>query len=120
MTVPDIIAEAAREGMTLVPDGSVLRVRPRPGNPPTPALREALVTHKPDLLAVLWRLDGMRSHSEPIPTAKSREEAPGGPGVCFSCGDPLDHSEAYGRCVPCGLAVEAYYRMQPQSPEEER
>lgn len=73
------------------------------------ALRDELRRHKPTLLQVLWRLEGMRQHTEPVPTAQSATEAPGGPGRCFSCGDHHDHPQAYGRCAWCWIAVECYY-----------
>ena len=75
----------------------------------TPALRATLLQRKTDVLAVLWRLEGMHEHVDPVPTAKGATEAPGGPGRCFSCGKPLGHPEAYGRCVPCGIAAELFY-----------
>jgi len=78
----------------------------------TDAVRTALRDHKPMLLAVLWRLDGMLTHRAPVPTAKSATDAPGGPGRCFSCGDVHEHPHAYGRCAWCSLAAEAFYRLR--------
>jgi hypothetical protein len=90
----------------------------------TPELRDALVRHKLDLLALLWRLDAMRLHGvdrtganmrPPVPIA--RLDARGGPGRCFSCGEPLDHPEAYGRCSACDVACELFYEERPSDGE---
>jgi hypothetical protein len=111
MSAAAIIATCAKRGITLTPDGDDIEVE---GAPLTPRLRARLVAHKAEVLSVLQRLDGMRQHPHPIPCAKDRREAPGGPGRCFSCGDPLDApSHAVGRCALCWQAVELYYRAHP-------
>jgi hypothetical protein len=53
-------------------------------------LRSAFAAHKSALLEVLWRLQEMRRH-------------------CFSCGDPHEHPDAYGRCGPCDIASDVFY-----------
>lgn len=70
-------------------------------------LREALKVFKVALIPIVWRLAGMRLHTEPVPCA--RADAQGGPGWCFSCGDRHEHPRSYGRCVICWQAVELYY-----------
>ena len=112
MTAVDLLRTCHQRGILLAvtPDGYI--DIDAPAGAVTPDFRAELVRHKPTLLAVLWRLDGMRQHPEPIPTARSAHEAPGGPGRCFSCGDRHEHPAAYGRCTWCALAAEAYYAQQ--------
>jgi len=108
MRVPELLAAITGAGISLEVDGNHLRVRGRASRL-TDEIRSELVRLKPVLLDVLPRLAGMRIHTEPVPTAKSAREAPGGPGRCFSCGDGHDHPHAYGRCVWCALALDCYY-----------
>jgi hypothetical protein len=105
-TIVDLFTTAAQAGIILNAEGNRLVVD-APAGGLTPALRDALVAHKPALLAVLWRLAGMRCNTEPVPRA--RPDAVGGPGHCFSCGDAHEHPEAYGRCALCWTAVELLY-----------
>lgn len=108
--VQALITETQKAGIALSVAGERLRVQ-APAGALTPELKAALTARKPELLAVLWRLAGMRQHTTPVPTAKAAQDAPGGPGHCFSCGDPHEHPEAYGRCAWCDIAVEAYYAV---------
>jgi hypothetical protein len=77
----------------------------------TPGLRSAFTAHRPALIEVLWRLKEMRRLvvTEPRAVVYARVEACGGPGHCFSCGDPHEHPDAYGRCGPCDIASDLYY-----------
>jgi len=101
-------------GIRLEVRGESLQVEAPTGSV-TPALRAALIAHKPDLLAVLWRLEAMcrLAVEAPPPLVYARQTAQGGPGHCFSCGDALGHPEAYGRCGPCDIASEVYYAWRP-------
>ena len=108
MTASALLTEATRLGIVLDARGETLHVE-APAGVLTSELRAALTRHKPAVLDILWRLDGMRQHPTPIPTVRSAAESPGGPGHCFSCGAPLGHPRAYGRCDPCWIAVELYY-----------
>ena len=91
------------------------RLRVRPADRITPALRDELTARKPELLAVLSRLQGMRATVGRVPIPCAVLEAVGGPGRCFSCGVTLDHPHAYGRCTPCDLAAELFYRECPDA-----
>lgn len=73
------------------------------------AVREQLTAQKPTVIAVLTRFAGMRANVGKVPIACAVLDAMRGPGRCFSCGDALEHAEAYGRCVPCGIASELFY-----------
>lgn len=96
------------------------RLRVRPANRITPALRDELTARKPELLAVLSRLQGMRATVGHVPIPCAVLEAVGGPGRCFSCGDPLDHPQAYGRCTSCAVAAEVFYREIPDAADRWR
>lgn len=109
MTVQSLLTACLRARIVLGVDGDRLTYEAPPGAL-TADLRTALAARKPELLQVVPRLAGMRQHTAPIPTAQSAQEAPGGPGRCFSCGDGLDHPAAYGRCTWCSIAVEAFYQ----------
>ena len=111
MTPPELFVALARLGASVTPEGQGLRLR-APAGVVSTELRGALSAQKTALLEILPRLEGMRLHPEPIPCAKSRAQAPGGPGHCFSCNDLLEHAQAYGRCGWCELAVEAFYQLQ--------
>ena len=108
MRLTDLLTTCRRAGIILTPLDEHIDVD-APVGKLTHELRGALRQYKPDLLEVLWRLQGMSRHRDPVPTAKSAGEAAAGPGCCFSCGGLLDHPEAYGRCTWCSLAVEVFY-----------
>ena len=91
------------------------RLRVRPADRITPALRDELTARKPELLAVLSRLQGMRATVGQVPFPCAVLAAVGGPGRCFSCGDPLDHPHACGRCAPCSVASELFYLEVPDA-----
>lgn len=96
------------------------RLRIRPTHRITPAIRDELTARKPELLAVLWRLQGMRATVGQVPVPCAVLAAVGGPGRCFSCGDRLDHPHGYGRCAPCAVASELFYREVPDAAERWR
>jgi hypothetical protein len=123
MTTQELLSAASQAGLILTPKGDRLHVAPAARL--CLELREALTIRKRDLLAVLVRLEGMRRHGvdltpnrahparPPLPVA--RRDARGGPGRCFSCGDAISHLEAYGRCTPCDIAAELFYRECPDA-----
>lgn len=113
MTLSEIFTITRTAGIVLQARGETLHVEAPPGTV-TPALRAALVALKPDLLALLERVQAMRRLATVAPLAVPyvRPLAKGGPGHCFSCGDALDHPDAYGRCAPCDVALELYYTMR--------
>ncbi len=113
MTVAELIVETRRAGIVLRVDQDHLRVD-APRGALAPALRDTLSAHKPELLAVLWRLEGMLTTQGQRPLAVARLEARGGPGSCFSCGDQLEHPEGYGRCFACDIAADLFYAEQPE------
>lgn len=96
------------------------RLRLRPADRITPALREELTLRKPELLAVLSRLQGMRATVGQVPFPCAVLAAVGGPGRCCSCGDGLGHPHAYGRCTPCSVAAELFYREVPDAADRWR
>jgi hypothetical protein len=112
-----LIHQLQQHGITLAAEGEHLRVRP--SSRLTPELRAALVALKPDVWAVVWRLEAMRRHGvdltckgacpERPPVAVARWPGCRGPGRCLSCGESLGHSEAYGRCTPCDIAADLFY-----------
>ena len=112
MTVTEILLACSHTGIVLSPAGDSLDVD-APVSALTPALREALAARKPDLLSVLRRLDGMRRTLGRVPIPCAVLKAVGGPGRCFSCGDALSHRDACGRCEPCNVACELFYRECP-------
>lgn len=114
MTTVELLTFAQRSGIVLTAGGDTLTVD-APAGALTPELRAAVADRKADLLAVLWRLDAMRRLAIVAPRAVvyARETARGGPGHCFSCGDPLEHPAAYGRCTPCDVASDVYYATVP-------
>ena len=93
------------------------RLRVRPAAWITPTLRDELTARKPELLAVLSRLQGMRATVGQVAIPCAVVAAVGGPGRCFSCGDPLDYPHAYGRCTPCSLASDLFYLEVPDAAE---
>ncbi len=114
MTSADVLLRARSNNITLDVQGDRLIVD-APSGALTPELRSELARHKAELLAVLPRLAGMLGTVGQVPIPCARLEACGGPGRCFSCGDALDHPQAYGRCVPCGIASELFYAECPDA-----
>jgi hypothetical protein len=125
VTVSDLVTASREAGIRLSVNGDRLVLEAAEGAV-TPALRDELKMHKADLLPVLVRLEGMRRNGvdltgkgpqPPVPCALF--EAVGGPGRCFSCGDALPHPTSYGRCTPCDVAKELFYRERPASADME-
>jgi hypothetical protein len=110
VTLVELLTTVHQAGINLRADGDSLAYD-APAGALTPCLRAALIERKPDLLAIVWRLKEMQRLAVEAPKAVlyARESARGGPGHCFSCGDMLDHPDAYGRCVPCDVASDIYY-----------
>jgi hypothetical protein len=108
VTIQALIIEAEKAGISLAATGHTLRVK-APVGKLTAELRAELAAQKPILLEVLSRLEGMRENDGSVPIACAVFDAVGGPGRCFSCGESLEHPEAYGRCSPCGIAAELFY-----------
>ena len=110
MTPAEVIATCERVGITLSVNGEKLRYE-APAGALTPVLREQLLTHKGALLKICWRLVEMRrlAGTAPRPCVYARESAQGAPGICFSCGDPLDGAWHVGRCWACDIAADVYY-----------
>ncbi len=116
MTATQLLTTCRAAGIVLATDGDQLTYD-APVGQLTPELREALAANKGELLAVLSRLADMRRHGTQQtgdpgrpPVAMARWPHHGGPGVCFSCGDPHPEPTWYGRCLPCAVAAELYYR----------
>lgn len=116
MSPSELVTETRRLGIVLRSDGDHLHVD-APVGALTPELRQTLAARKPDLLVILWRLSAMRATAGQRPLAVVMLEAQGGPGRCFSCGDPLDHPQGYGRCAPCDVAADLFYSEQPDDCE---
>jgi hypothetical protein len=118
MTIQGLLAEASRLKVQIEARGHLLYVE-APAGAVSPAFRATLAARKPDLIPVLWRLEAMRrlAIEEPRACAYARSEAKGGPGYCFSCGDPLCHTRAYGRCDPCAVAADIFYGAQKDDVE---
>jgi TubC N-terminal docking domain len=119
VTVQALIAEAERGGIVLAPAGDRLRIK-APAGALTPELRAEFAARKPELLQVLTRLGGMHRNEGKVPVPCAVFEAKGGPGRCFSCGEPLEHPGAYGRCAPCGLAAELFHAERSRTGDEAR
>ncbi len=112
-----LIYELKQRGITLAAEGAHLRVRP--SSRLTPEFRAALVALKPDVWAVVWRVDAMRrhgidptgnrAHPDRPPVAVARWPGCGAPGICLSCGECLGHPDGVGRCAPCDIASDLFY-----------
>ena len=118
-----LVADLRRRGLTLAAEGTKVRVSPKSAL--TPALRDALVAQRSEVLALLvsedahvtWRLEAMRAQvptTGPIPCLSAREIQPA-PGACLSCGDPVPADQHY-RCRGCVEA--ATLALQTWRPSE--
>lgn len=110
MTTTELLVKCQAADIIIATSGDDLEIN-APQGALTLELRETLRQRKPDLLPVLWRLQEMRRLFEVAPRAVVyvRESARGGPGRCFSCGDALEHPQAFGRCTCCDVAADIYY-----------
>jgi hypothetical protein len=109
---PSLLHRMLDVGITFSHAGGRLRFSP-PARL-TPAMKDEVTARKPELLAVISRLEGMHETRGQVPIPCAVVEAVGGPGHCFSCGDAI-HPGLYGRCTPCAVAVELFYRGQRRS-----
>ena len=114
MTADKLLTTCRQAGIILAAAGDNLDVD-APKGAITQEIRAALLAQKPELLAVLSRLQGMRATVGQVPVPCAVLATVGGPGRCFSCGDPLAHPESYGRCDPCAVASELFYREVPDA-----
>jgi hypothetical protein len=124
VTLHEVLTTARAAGILLEAHGNRLLVE-APKGVLTAEFADVLSKRKAELLPILERLQAMRQHGvdftgrgpePPVPVAK---RGCGGPGHCFSCGDPLEYSEAYGRCGPCDLAAEAFFALRWSSCERD-
>ncbi len=115
MTVGALLTSCQKAGIVLAATGNELTVD-APKGVLTPDLLATLRARKPDVLAVLWRLDAMRATAGQTPVAVARPAVGGGPGRCFSCGDAFGAPTAYGRCTPCDVAADVYYAAVDEGP----
>lgn len=111
LSVLDLIADVHRHGARLEADvdRGVLRI----DGCACSGLLADLRAHKPLLLAVLSRYQRMTAHAagHDAPSVPMVQwPAAFGPGHCQSCGQGLDHPSAIGRCDPCEVAAELFYR----------
>ena len=120
MTIQELLTESSRLGVRLEAHEGRIRYE-APRGVITPMFREALLAQKPMLLEVLWRLAAMERFGldDRHPAPYARATARGGPGRCFSCGDALDHPEAYGRCSWCSVAADQFWASKRQADEAE-
>ncbi len=114
MTADKLLTTCRQAGIILAAAGDNLDVD-APKGAITQEIRAALLAQKPELLAVLSRLQCMRATVGQVPIPCAVLAAVGGPGRCFSCGDGLGHPHAYGRCTPCSIAAELFYREVPDA-----
>ena len=110
VTTIQLLLTCHAAGIVLAADGEALDVD-APAGALTSVLIETLRAHKGELLPILWRLAEMRRLAVIAPRAVvyARESALGGPGHCFSCGDPHPSPDWFGRCPPCDVAADVYY-----------
>ena len=120
MTTHQLLQTCYAAGILLAADGDLLDVD-APAGALTPALLETLRAHKGELVPVLWRLAEMRRLGVGGPRAVvvALESARGGPGHCFSCGDPHPSPDWYGRCSWCDVASDVYYSTRPDRDDGE-
>jgi hypothetical protein len=110
VTVSEVLTVAQSAGIKLEARGQKLYVQ-GPSGSVTAELKAVLAALKPDLLAVLDRLQSMRHLAKiaPRPCVYARAWAKGGQGYCFSCGDRLEPPATYGRCTPCEIAADLFF-----------
>ena len=123
MTAAALVADLQARGVTLTPDGDILRVKPV--SLLTPYELETLRARKPEVLALLTSpVAGPPPGPDPGDVARRAalfrhqvEQSTGGPlplltlsgvdsqaGECLSCGVPLTPDRAH-RCATCAEAV---------------
>jgi TubC N-terminal docking domain len=91
------------------------RLRYYPASALSPELRESLIEHKVEVLALLktadneiaWRVAAMSQQIPdrgPLPFLVARKSVEAHAGCCLSCGELLSSGDAY-RCAACSRAV---------------
>jgi hypothetical protein len=75
MTIGELIVRCRDTGIVLQVAGEALDVE-APAEALTPELRDILKARKPDLMAVLWRIDAMRQHGVDLSPGRCRPELP--------------------------------------------
>jgi len=119
MTASDLMRTLEARGIRLEASGGRLRYHPASALPPD--LRESLIEHKVEVLALLktedpevaWRVAAMSPQIPdrgPLPFLVARKSVEAQPGCCFSCGDSLKQGDAY-RCAACSRAANIALEM---------
>ncbi len=114
MTAVELLTELRERGIFIETSGNRLRID-APRGAVTPELREALVEHKSQVIALIaitdtdiaWRVKAMLPQIPdvgPIPFLVAREAVEPQKECCLSCGDPLNFGDAY-QCTPCSRAA---------------
>jgi tubulysin polyketide synthase-like protein len=109
----ELLDELTDRGVQLVSGNGRLRFQPK--RLVTPELRQALIDHKAELIALLarekaavrWRAEAMRPRvppTGPIPPMYARRLSRVPSNGCLSCGDPLTPGNKY-HCEPCVRAA---------------
>ena len=112
MTPVELLSQLNRRGATLAVDGERLRIGPSEALDED--LRAATVEHKATLVSlvtegeaeVYWRAAIMREQARgrtSLPFLVVRRNSRDVPGVCMSCGGPLDNGRPI-RCTFCARA----------------
>jgi hypothetical protein len=119
MTASDLIRTLEERGVRLEAQDD--RLRYYPASAVSPELRESLIVHKAEVIALLktgdeeiaWRVAAMSRQipdKGPIPFLVAREAVEPQAGCCLSCSDPLGKGDAY-RCAACGRAANLALEM---------
>ena len=93
-TAAGLLESVRQLGITLVLDGSDLRFK-APKGAMTTNLREALVTHKPEILVLLWA-EQPQADSSPAPSTPS-SPVPRAGAVPTGSDEPADRQTAFDR-----------------------
>jgi hypothetical protein len=113
MTAVELLSELRGRGAIIEANGDHLRIE-APKVTVTPELREALLEHKAQVLALIsitedeiaWRVTAMLPQIPmvgPIPFLVARKDIETGLNCCHSCGDFLNDGLGY-ICGPCSRA----------------
>ena len=119
MTASELITTLERRGIKL--EACEGRLRYHPASALSPELRESLIEHKVEVLALLktedheiaWRVAAMTQQipdKGTIPFLVARQGVESKAGCCLSCGEPLGTGNAY-RCAACGRAANLALEM---------
>lgn len=113
MTASELITTLEKRGIKLEACEGRLRYHPASALPPD--LRDSLIEHKVEVLALLttedpeiaWRVAAMSQQIPdrgPVPFLVARKSVEAQAECCFSCGDSLKQGDAY-RCAACSRAA---------------